>query len=841
MALVSRRFSELVNSPYVWRSAFLRFFSGSTINSETDVSPQRRYFSRLTANSTWKNEYSLRTTLLRSFAKGKVLDMSARSVRGSKEPQSLLITYDSKCNNTVTHLSVKFPNLFETGGSKALPRLYSGSTFSNTVTISDYTIGKTERGLWQKPGHFPPEFLSSVPGFNRDYFCPNNRGAGVMDLSEGLGWVFGESIPNGNLYVFAHCTNDNLLSAQSGFRMARPLQLTNGTLIDGNGSDAGISSVWMAKTRRAGTILDTSEGKIGILSASSKGCVSAFALPWTTGSLAPEDWNLAWASWYVCPGIPILSICVDNEYSTRRNRMHRPWCVILNAVGEVWYSTTLPTPDASAASWKIIPSTRQLAAQKLAGGASVVNQHLEEMLLRDWKVVRAAEPLWGNDWWIEVDWADETIIRGRKITDFPISRFHRTKNQQTMDLRPRQIRNSQQPSIFGSSEVPPAESDPSMAHTWISSDLDFTSDPDEQHFVTAVGMDNSYLCQISTTDTSVDDIPGSNARFLAVGTNEGIIFVWNIRESHTSPTVYPLRRIQTSSPEITTVAVSSLILVAGGNDGLVAAYDPLSSSSSPLRILHSHFTRRARRRLAQVPEQNAVLASNQYAARSCILDPDPTSLRGVVALGSHIRHWSIASDSSQNSARRRKKKLARQSIAATRLRNKSSGSDYQGLIKTEVSSLKKEAMDSDRENDRLEGRFGISYRMPGANDLTEEELVAYAELLSKEAYENSQLPNCPAETTGQGMALTPASASESSYFVSEDETFARELDEAIAASLAIEQQVNPANSVLGMFNGESSNSNCNNLEVVEASPETLEEDSMDEELRLALRLSLLDC
>ncbi|RPA77081.1 hypothetical protein BJ508DRAFT_364682 [Ascobolus immersus RN42] len=846
LALVSRRFSSLVASPYVWRSAFLRFFPGaaSEDSGTLTIGPDRRYFSCLTPNSTWKKEYLLRTTLLRSFAKGKALDMSARSVKAPKGSQSLMITYDARCNN-ITHISVKFPNAAEPGGAKALPRLYAGSTFSDRVTISDYTIGKKERALWDTPGFYPPEFHTCIPGANSDYFCPNSLGTGVMDLSEGIGWVLGETIPNGRLFVFAHCLDgDNTSMALHGHRVARPLQLSDGDYLNGNGLDAGISSVWIAKSRRAGTILDTSEGKIGVLSGSSKGCLSVFSLPQGLEML-DHEWNLAWASWYICPGIPILSVHVDNEYSSRRKRRGMPWCVVVNAIGEIWYSTTLPTPNSNTANWHVIPSTLQ--PRNPVNPKATPKQYAEEMLLRDWRGLRRTEPMWGNDWWIEVDWADETVIRGRKLLGSTICRFHRTRAQSSVAPSQGGMSEDSQTSIFGGSTDSTTTLLPESAtsrDSWLASALEFSETFGEQHLVTAVGLDNSYLCQVAAADRPEKDIPGSNARLLAIGTDEGVVFVWNIRDSNRIGSVYPLRRIQTQSPKITTVAVSSLLVVSGGTDGLVVAYDPLSSSDSPVRVIHSRLTSRARRRLAQLPEQNVSSPDNQYAARACVLDPEPTSLRGVVALGAHIRHWSIASDSADNSARRRKKKLARQALAAaSRPRQRDNGSKFKGLIHDEFDVHQAAKHDSIRHNESLEKRFGISFRPPGANDLTEEELLAYAELLSKEAYNESQLFNGTHEAE-VAQTPVPIENSNSEPPISEEEAFARDLDAAIAASLATE-----GSPPLDEFEdpwalGGSSSSVLGGHGVpVEQPPNEVPDgdESMDEDLMLALKLSLVEC
>ena len=103
---------------------------------------------------------------------------------------------------------------------------------------------------------------------------------------------------------------------------------------------------------------------------------------------------------------------------------------------------------------------------------------------------------------------------------------------------------------------------------------------------------------------SSSSIPGQRARFLAIGSSIGKVVIFNMRgpQSVNATIVnelHALRTIETDSPQISCLAVSALYLVHGGNDGLVQAWDPLASSLQPIRVLHSRFSSRARRRLVQ--------------------------------------------------------------------------------------------------------------------------------------------------------------------------------------------------------------------------------------------------
>src|SRR5690606_9054473 len=104
--------------------------------------------------------------------------------------------------------------------------------------------------------------------------------------------------------------------------------------------------------------------------------------------------------------------------------------------------------------------------------------------------------------------------------------------------------------------------------------------------------------------SSASDIPGQRARFMAVGTATGVVYIFDIRAAASrNPelinSIPPIRVIYTDSPQISSLALTSLYVVHGGNDGLVQAWDPLASSTQPIRTLNSRFSSRARRRLIQ--------------------------------------------------------------------------------------------------------------------------------------------------------------------------------------------------------------------------------------------------
>lgn len=268
--------------------------------------------------------------------------------------------------------------------------------------------------------------------------------------------------------------------------------------------------------------------------------------------------------------------------------------------------------------------------------------------------------------------------------------------------------------------------------------------------------------------SSLHNIPGHRGRFLTVGTKTGTVYVWDMRgpqsrNASITNTLQPLRTIQTDSPQISCLALSALYLVHGGNDGLVQAWDPLASVTEPLRTLNSRFSSRARRRLVQAEASVQGVGINLYAAGALALDPDPTALRGMVTLGTHLRYWAYSSNGA-DSLGGKKRRLRRSSErghngATDRYTNTGRGAlmDY---IVNEQHELKREAIAQEKEQLHLQGRFGV-----GLAGLSEEEALRYAELMSQEAFmqeEERRLTSASADR-GQGTPEPSQSAVSSTF------------------------------------------------------------------------------
>ncbi|KAL9602520.1 MAG: hypothetical protein Q9219_001815 [cf. Caloplaca sp. 3 TL-2023] len=264
------------------------------------------------------------------------------------------------------------------------------------------------------------------------------------------------------------------------------------------------------------------------------------------------------------------------------------------------------------------------------------------------------------------------------------------------------------------------------------------------------------------------DAPGQRARLLVAGTRTGTMLLWNMRDPVSSNTAIEntiklVRVICTDSPQISCVALSALYLVHGGNDGLVQAWDPLASTTEPVRTLNSRFSSRARRRLAQAEASPQGVGINLFAAGAIFLDPDPTVLRGIVSLGSHLRYWSYSSSAADQykSSKRRLRRSGRRTSSnqgSSDVRFSGTGrSALKDYIANEKMELEKEKVRKRKEEERLAGRFGLDLLGPGA---TEEEILAYATMLSEEAAESDEQRR-KSESGNEGSATPKDEASTS--------------------------------------------------------------------------------
>ncbi|RMZ76361.1 hypothetical protein DV738_g4962, partial [Chaetothyriales sp. CBS 135597] len=335
--------------------------------------------------------------------------------------------------------------------------------------------------------------------------------------------------------------------------------------------------------------------------------------------------------------------------------------------------------------------------------------------------------------------------------------------------------------------------------------------------------------------SSAADIPGQRARLMAVGTQSGVVLVWNMRGS-TAPaadivnTIQPVRMVFTKSPQISSLAMTSLYLVHGGNDGLVQAWDPLGSSSEPIRTLNSRFSDRARRRIAQADASAEGVGFNYFAAGAILVDPDPTVLRGIVSLGTHLRYWSYSSTGADGYKSKKRKQLRDRLDHGSNAGEQKVTATGRGLVKdyivNEQREMELERMAHAKESERMSGRFGTDLLGHGASD---EEILAYATMLSEEAFAS--------EEARRRASPSPMPASKTRR----QEVAEADLEEAIRLSLAESEQSTPEFNIPIRYAKSSRHSRASpGAKAGSSQKQKHKRTSSEEELELALRLSLAE-
>ncbi|KAL4863091.1 hypothetical protein BDV12DRAFT_177938 [Aspergillus spectabilis] len=839
IALVSRRFHSLVTTPHAWRIAFSRYFPGPSVSEDTQscdrLTTDKRYFSRLTALASWRSEYILRTRLLRSLSRGKPAEFGVSKKNATVRSASIrngsaVATYTSQLLYPVSHLNGTFGN----ESAKNEPLFIHGASEQCAVTASAPSAVKV--GTWGLADHnFSRHFADSFPG-EAEYGLGSGNVVGVpnsMDVSQPFGMIYGEGCPQGRIYYLSTAEQRGRFLGLLSDVGSRP-QLGIPAI---NYITTAITSVWIAKSSE---ILKMTGGLVGMLSGSSSGILTAFALgPHPTYEKRFERGQVT-ARWVLSPGVPIISIAVDDNYSPNRCQRGRVWAAVLNALGEVFYLSDLPqqhdtmpaniTREAAdqmawktgrSVRWELVEVSRRTARpdpfnRELVNGSYSPRSSSDSMKLSDDQIAAETKEIeqflsfkpkhfrkvcegWDMRRDLKVDFAGGdghgagesfvVIQRGDgENTKATIRRYIRKLRSSVPTISSRHdapASGVSSPSIFGGhgsypalssagSSFPPSPASDQLSEPVFSSSnadwyiSEFNFDGRKSVQITTSALDFStyalltpgedLLMSGNTEPSSVgssplphmerlsgSEIPGHRGRYMAVGTATGSVFIWDIRSPTSRNTeifnsIAPIRTINTESPQVSCVALTSLYVVHGGNDGLVQAWDPLASTTRPIRTINSRFSSRARRRLVQAEASIHGVGNNFYATGAISLDPDPTRLRGMVALGTHLRYWSYGSSAADQykSNKRRLRYGQRGSNPASggqRFNNSGRGAinDY---IADEKMEMERQAKADQKERAHLSNRFGIDLLGP---DVSEEELLAYAQLLSQEAYSNEAI------------------------------------------------------------------------------------------------------
>ncbi|KAJ9367440.1 hypothetical protein DTO282E5_7892 [Paecilomyces variotii] len=843
MAVVSRRLHNLVTTPHAWRMAFSRYFPGPDSietrragkNHPDTLRSEKRYFTRLTALASWRSEYILRTRLLRSLARGKPANFQPPGRHGpvrsaSVQNGSAVITYTSQLLYPVSHIDGNFG----TGLDKRQPKFIHGAVEQGFASASDPSMGKV--GSWGLSDHqMFQHFADLYPGDAQYGLGPGNM-VGVpnsMDVSQQYGMVYGEGCPQGRTYFISS-------DEQRGRFLSVPDSSSHPQLgIPAlNMITTAVCSVWIAKST---AILKMTNGLIGLLSGSSSGILTAYSLGTNSAHEKRFERGQVTARWVICPGVPIIAIAVDENYSTKRHSHRRIWAVVLNALGELFYLTELPVqPESSpklsaeqmeklawktgrSVRWELVEASRRVArpdpynTQLVDGSYSprsssdsmgldenqiaAETKEIEKFLAFKPKHFRKVCQSWNMRRHLKVDFAGDDLHGAGEsmiVIDSGLEEEHSTASirrltrtrlavarEGSSEPYPR-IQAPKVQSLFGGPSSPSASPFPSatecpsrtsshasepvssVANTeWRISDFVFGDRKSVQ--ITCSALDLSNYAQLTVDEdpllsmsgssssspasspmphmdrpSAVSEIPGQRGRYLAVGTTMGTVYVWDVRSPSSGNTeivnsISPVRVINTDSPQVSCVGLTSLYLVHGGNDGLVQAWDTLASSTRPIRTMNSRFSSRARRRLIQAEASIQGVGNNYFAAGALCLDPDPTVLRGVVSLGTHLRYWaysSSAADQYKSSKRRLRRSMRGSNGAVEGQRFTSSGRGaLRDHIVDEKMEIERQKIADAKERRLLSGRFGIDLLGP---DASEEELLAYAQMLSEEAYTSDE-------------------------------------------------------------------------------------------------------
>lgn len=807
---------------------------------------------------------------------------------------SAILTYTSQLLYPVSHVHGVFGN----ENSKKEPLFMHGAAEQGIASASDPSTVKV--GTWGVSDHqLFRHFAEIFPG-DAEYGLGSGNMVGMsnrMDVSQPYGMIYGEACPQGRSYFISSVEQRgrflNLVQSSPHPHLGIPVL---------NPIATAVTSVWIAKSA---AILKLTGGLIGMMSGTSSGVLSAYALgPHPTYEKRFERGQVT-AKWVLCPGVPIIAIAVDERFSSKRYDRRRIWATVLNALGEVFYISELPrqpeTPSAKmsaeqldalawktgrSARWELVERSRRTAKpdpfnREPVDGSYSPRSSSDSMKLSQEQVATETNEIqqfmsfkpkhfrkvcegWDMRRDLIVDFAGDdahgagesmvVVTRGagggekasiRRYT----RKLSKVESLPALGAYPSLAESSPATSIFGgpvasasvmsesADSVPPSRASSRLSDIacgegnteWFISDFSFGDrkavritasalDMSTYALLTAdedplLGMSGTSPMSSATSSPlphmqqsgSNVEVPGQRGRYMAVGTSTGLVFVWDVRSSTSKnpeiiKSVNPLRIIQTDSPQVSSLALTSLYLVHGGNDGLVQAWDPLASSTRPIRTINSRFSSRARRRLVQAEASILGVGNNFYATGAMCLDPDSTVLRGMVALGTHLRYWSYGSSAADQykTSKRRFRRTQRGSNAAAdaqRFNNSGRGA-LQDDIDDELEELKRQHVADRKQEAHLRNRFGTDLLGP---DASEEEMLAYARLLSEEACADhaskrggvagtsvASTVSSSSDTVGRNGSLFPAdelSSSSSPYEEPADDDLAPDIAEAIRLSL----------------------------------------------------------
>ena len=737
MSLVCAQFNALVKTPYAWKTAFHRMYSTRSLLNGDDVDDiweddgnvdnpaHSRFFSRLTSHATWQSEYVLRSQLLRGLASGRPHTRAVNSAGEVVKRPNAVMTYESRVPCVITHVYAEFP------GDKLPAKAIHGGADLGLASMSNPMTGKMDP--WARDDIYTLGQVEDVTPHLALYGVEEGPAAvpNVMDVSPIYGFIAGEGFPGGHPY-FRPAIGKRGRVVDYGI----PLPDTYPNVPRAPRDVEAISSVWIAKSSAIPLLTNA---MVGMMTGSTLGVITAYALGRQTGRRRFEDGEMS-CRWVLSPGVPIVSIKVDDKCSASRRAAGRIWAVALNALGEVYYLKDSPSAvgqhalgaemvhnahlAARTAFWHLVePTCRTLRSSSSDAStpprtsanfmdldatgwldeARVISQWLHhrptyfKTQYRGWDMRRR----------LEVDFAADDG-RGAGETVFVIDSGHAEEAPAGLRRYSRSISNVAVNGFKSLTEeylnvdnwhcTPAVLGDVSFLNVTASAmDVSNCALTTLSEDPLAGGMES--LPSLNSESIAANGIPGERSRFIAVGTDKGSIIIWNARDPNMTR-ISPIKVLHTESPEVTCLGLTSLYVVHGGSDGLVQAWDPLALTRGPIRTINTRSGSRIPRHLAQI---NPGLRNQQYsAATSICMDPDATRLRGVVSFGAFIRSWSYCSG-----AQPKEKK---------------------GKMDKETELESSDLLELQERNSRLREKYGS-----GELELTEEESLVYALMMSEES------------------------------------------------------------------------------------------------------------
>jgi hypothetical protein len=758
------------------------------------VRSEFRYFTRLTSMASWRSEYLLRTRLLRSVARGKpgagVGGVGGSSLRPghSSKKASAVLTYNTKLPWMISNIHAVFEN------NKKGPKVIVGTRDLCVSTVSDPSSGKVEK--WGLDDPFAFAQLDELFPNLQPFGVADGPAAvyNVMDVSQPYGMLGGEGFPGGRPYFrAANELRGRYLGEQNSIIDMSPEVPKIPELLESISSVwISKSSAVPSITRNMCGMMTGST--LGVVTAYALG--HDFAGPQYKAGDMTARWVLSpgvpIVALKVDDSFSQKRMLLGRVWACALNALGE--CFVLTQTPDPPNEASRKNLDTTKSAWnagrtvywELIESTRRQARpddldKNAVRGAYSPRSPCDAMALSKSQIVAEAREIekylryepahfrkvcegWDMQRQLEVDFAEEIILTIRsgqgeeqaaEILRYSRSPFGAPDSSKVTTpnvLTPNVLSPAPVNSIFGSGastpvlvssplpQRPETTAGPPEAREWQVSRLSLKRTGKAS--ITAVALDNcipallapfedplnadlQHLNSASTTPISkisAGEIPGRRARFFGIGSDHGKVLVWNVRDA-SSDVVEPVFAIQTESPDVTSLAISALYLVHGGSDGLVQAWDHLASSVEPIRTLNSRSSGRAPRHILNA---NPALRHADYLTCPAIfLDPDPTILRGILCFGTFVRYWTYSSTLKSLGRRRR----ARYSDIHGKPPSRRQGDAVMGYIAAEEAELRREERDSAREDARLRKRFGV-----GLGDLTEEEAIRYAQMVSEEAF-----------------------------------------------------------------------------------------------------------